>query len=229
MKSIVFSTSLTSLNMIENLQANQQYDDHNYIGILDDDPEKLNKTYYGLPVIGNFSDITELVKTHGITNFIIGLAAFKHMLIKEALFDFCQRIGLQPNDAISKMSYISNSVKVGKGQFILPSTSITSEASIGDNCAIYSNNSIYEKCKLGRNVLITGNAFLAGFSNIGDNVYIGPGSIIASGVSIGKNSIVGAGSVVLKDIPENSLCFGNPANTVKRNTLYALPPDWMLR
>ncbi|MCG8701138.1 MAG: sugar O-acetyltransferase [Bacteroidales bacterium] len=50
---------------------------------------------------------------------------------------------------------------------------------------------------------------------IGDNVWIGGNSIIFPGVTIGNNVTIGAGSVVTKDIPDNSLAYGNPCE-IKR-------------
>lgn len=50
---------------------------------------------------------------------------------------------------------------------------------------------------------------------IGDDVWIGGGVIVCPGVTIGSRSVIGAGSVVTKDIPEDSLAFGNPC-TVRR-------------
>lgn len=49
---------------------------------------------------------------------------------------------------------------------------------------------------------------------IEDNVWIAGSVTILPGVTIGANSVIGAGSVVTKDIPSNSLAFGNPC-TVK--------------
>ena len=48
-----------------------------------------------------------------------------------------------------------------------------------------------------------------------DNVWIGDGAIVSKGVTIGKNSIVGARAVVVKDIPENVIVAGNPAEIIK--------------
>ena len=45
---------------------------------------------------------------------------------------------------------------------------------------------------------------------IGNNVWIGGSSTILGGVTIGDNSVIGAGSVVTRDIPENTIAFGNP-------------------
>lgn len=51
---------------------------------------------------------------------------------------------------------------------------------------------------------------------IGKNVWIGSGAIIMPGVTIGDNAVIGAGSVVTKNIPENTLAYGVPANIIKR-------------
>jgi maltose O-acetyltransferase len=51
--------------------------------------------------------------------------------------------------------------------------------------------------------------------NIGDNVWIGGNSVILPGVTIGNNVTIGAGSVVTKDIPDNTLAFGNPCTIIK--------------
>ncbi|WP_074407801.1 sugar O-acetyltransferase [Aquimarina megaterium] len=51
--------------------------------------------------------------------------------------------------------------------------------------------------------------------HIGDNVWIGGNSVILPGVTIGDNVTIGAGSVVTKDIPDNTLAFGNPCAIIK--------------
>jgi maltose O-acetyltransferase len=50
---------------------------------------------------------------------------------------------------------------------------------------------------------------------IGDNVWLGGGAVVCPGVTIGDNSVVGAGAVVTRDIPANSLAFGNPARVIR--------------
>ena len=51
--------------------------------------------------------------------------------------------------------------------------------------------------------------------HIGNNVWIGAGSVILPGVTIGDNTVIGAGSVVTKDIPSNSVAYGNPCQVVR--------------
>ncbi len=51
---------------------------------------------------------------------------------------------------------------------------------------------------------------------VGNNVWIGGGVEVMPGVTIGDNVVIGGGSVVTKDIPSNSLAYGNPCKVVKK-------------
>ena len=51
--------------------------------------------------------------------------------------------------------------------------------------------------------------------HIGRNVWIGAGAVILPGITIGDNSVIGAGSIVTKDIPANSVAYGNPCRVVR--------------
>lgn len=53
---------------------------------------------------------------------------------------------------------------------------------------------------------------------IGDDVWIGGNVVINPGVSIGNNVIIGSGSIVTKDIPDNVIVAGNPAQILRRIT-----------
>jgi acetyltransferase-like isoleucine patch superfamily enzyme len=44
-----------------------------------------------------------------------------------------------------------------------------------------------------------------------DGAVIGAQAVLKSGVRVGKNSVVGMGSVVTRDVPADSVVFGNPA------------------
>jgi maltose O-acetyltransferase len=55
---------------------------------------------------------------------------------------------------------------------------------------------------------------------IGKNCFIGADAVILPGVIIGDNCIVGAGAVVTKDIPEDSVVVGNPAQIITSTSEY---------
>ena len=51
--------------------------------------------------------------------------------------------------------------------------------------------------------------------HIGENTWLSSGVIVCPGVRIGKNCVIGAGSIVTRDIPDNSLAFGNPCRVIR--------------
>lgn len=51
---------------------------------------------------------------------------------------------------------------------------------------------------------------------VGNNVWFGGNITVLPGVTIGNNCTIGAGSVVTKDIPDNSLAFGNPCKVTRK-------------
>nr|WP_299171058.1 acyltransferase [uncultured Allomuricauda sp.] len=54
---------------------------------------------------------------------------------------------------------------------------------------------------------------------IEDDVWIGHGAIVLHGVKIGKGAVVAAGAVVTKDVEENAIVGGNPAQLIRYRKL----------
>ena len=110
---------------------------------------------------------------------------------------------------------------------------IQKNASVGKRCKISSHTFICEGVTIEDNVFVGHSvAFIndsyprattpdGGLQNESDwkvektlvkkGASIGSGSTILANVTIGENAIVGAGSVVTRDVPPNSIAYGNPA------------------
>ena len=101
---IIFSASLTSAAILDGLQSSPRFHEDDIKGILDDDPAKLHKGFYGYRVVGMFSDIYSVIDELGLTHFVIGLADQRHMLIREYIFDKCKSLGLTPLSSIHTRS-----------------------------------------------------------------------------------------------------------------------------
>lgn len=104
-------------------------------------------------------------------------------------------------------------LSLGTRTVIGPYTRIyaATQVRIGARCMISWNCSIFDS--VGHRMWLQGQdeAEIEAPITIGDDVWIGPYSIIMKGVTIGNNCIVGAGSVVRRDVPPNTLVYGNPA------------------
>lgn len=92
---------------------------------------------------------------------------------------------------------------------------IASCTTIGFAVNIKRGSSIGHHCKLEDYVTINPGVTICSNVHIGKSASIGAGSVVRDGVCIGNNSVIGMGSVVTKDIPDNTIAYGNPCAVVK--------------
>ena len=104
---------------------------------------------------------------------------------------------------------------------------------VGENFSSYSDHPFDSNwpwlISVGNNVLLSSNVKILahdastcysnsctriGLVSIGDDVFVGANSTILCNVKIGNNVIIGAGSVVSKNIPDNCVAAGNPAQVI---------------
>lgn len=115
--------------------------------------------------------------------------------------------------------------RIGANSNINANCFIENDVIIGDNVTIKSGVQIWDGIVLEDNVFIGPNVtFTNDFaprSKVYPNTFlktyiktrasIGANSSILGGITIGENALIGLGSVVTKNIPDNTIWYGNPA------------------
>jgi len=137
------------------------------------------------------------------------------------------------------LRHIGDNIKMGEGVRIWHFTYIGDGSEIGDGTKIGSLVHLDYGVKIGDNCRIEGMAYIPPFTVIEDDVFVGPGviftndpypmssrmagvhvesgavicagAVLKAGIRIGSKSIVGMGAVVTRDVPPNTVVFGNPA------------------
>lgn len=135
--------------------------------------------------------------------------------------------------------HIGKNVELGKNVKFWHFTYIGDNTKIGDGTKIGSLTHIDYDVQIGKRCKIEGMVYISPLTVIGDDVFVGPGVIftndpfpmsprmvgvkvedgaiicagamLKAGITVGARSVIGFGSVVTRDVPRDTVVYGNPA------------------
>ena len=160
----------------------------------------------------------KLLANHNILALIVILLLF--VVIWHRSYFFLIPAWFFPHRRIRTLCHRLRGVKIGKnveiGYLVQIDNSYPNKVIINDNATIvfgsmilaHDNSKKYTRS--GSEIVKT--------VTIHERSFIGAGSIILPGITIGKRSIVGAGSVVTKNVKNDEIVVGNPAQPIGKSS-----------
>lgn len=180
-----------------------------------DKSENVGSEIYGVPIIGDDSDLEALFHK-GYTYAFVSLGSMGNPKLRIKLFDMLINIGFTIPSIIDKTAIVSKMSEVEYGTFIGKGAVVNTNVNIKKGSIINTRAVVEHDCNVGEFVHIAPNSTVCGGVIIGDYSHIGANSVIRQQIVIGKNITVGVGSVVVKNICDNVVGFGCPFKEVEK-------------
>lgn len=125
--------------------------------------------------------------------------------------------GVPPLTVVHSSAFVARTASLGAGSQVLAQSAVCADAQLGAACIVNTSASVDHECVLEQGVHIAPGAHLAGCVEVGEFTLIAVGAVVLPRIRIGRNCVIGAGAVVTRNVPDNSVVYGNPARVV-RNT-----------
>ena len=120
---------------------------------------------------------------------------------------------------VHQRAHLGSNVVIGEGVLIAPHATVSPNTVLGRFSFINRAASIGHDVHIGEYSRVGPSAAIAAFCKIGCRTSVNIGATVIDRIHIGDNSVVGAGALVTRDLPDNVVAFGTPANIVRDKPL----------
>ncbi|WP_157157451.1 MULTISPECIES: NeuD/PglB/VioB family sugar acetyltransferase [unclassified Diaminobutyricimonas] len=195
----------------EALEVIRRSGEHEVIGILDDDPKKLERTIDGMTVVGTVADAERFP---GVRLLLCAGAGTVRAGLEHRLADQ----GRTERDYVTVVAAgveIPPSCVVGAGSILLAGVVMTSNVSIGRHVVIMPNATLTHDVLVERFATICAGVALGGHVWVGEAAYLGMNAAVRENTRVGSRSVLGMGAVLTKELPSGETWIGVPARPLE--------------
>lgn len=172
-----------------------------------------NLLYNQFPILKSYTEAEKYFQMVD-NRFAIGIG---NPILRKKMAEVFEQLGGELTSVISPLAKIGHyGNKIGYGSLIMPGVIITNDIILNEGVLINLNCTIGHDCTIGSFVEMSPGTHISGNCNIGDYCVFGTNSTLLPKLTIGKNVIVAAGAVVTKDVPDNCMVAGVPAEIKKK-------------
>lgn len=175
----------------------------NILGFLDDNPDAFKGCPCKYQIIGT-------IKAHvprKNVKYAMGIAS---PAVKKLLGSAMMDKGAEFTSIIHPSVHVYSEFDLGVGLVAYPNAKIATGCRIGDFVTLQSTI-LGHDAVLEDYVTVSSSCGITGGAILHEGCFIGDHACTAVGIEIGAWSYVGIGSVVIREVPENTRVFGNPA------------------
>lgn len=126
--------------------------------------------------------------------------------------------GVPPLTVVHATAFVAGTAQLNPGCQVLAQAAVCVDARLGAVCIVNTGASVDHECVLGQGVHLAPGARLAGCVEVGDFTLIAVGAVVLPRLKIGHDCVIGAGAVVTRNVPDNSVVYGNPARVVRSSS-----------
>lgn len=194
--------------VLEILRAQGKY---NPIGFLDANPDLLDSSINGVPVLGHMNVLPRL-KQKKVRHAIVAIG---DNAARVSLAAVLVEHGYELINAIHPSAVVSPTAELGRNIAVCATAVVGTDAKVADHCIINTGAIVDHECMIAAGVHVGPGVLLAGRVTVGEKAFLGLGCRVIPCLSIGAGAVVGAGAVAIRDVPAGATVVGVPARVIR--------------